>query len=251
MCEAFLAEHEQQVAAAQQEPLDALAEISRQMWSTPATTFGDIVARAELVSFWGRPLSDEDWNGYEAQFAEKKLVDALLAVAVEGCASALPAFEPPPLLIDYRHLDALWEQRWLEGEPTNDERFKHIDATYRLERALLKKPASCWADIAMRAELTAHHRNDCRPTSSVFSVSIDDGGMLFCPHHSFAELLLAVMRLGNCVWPIDNSDVVWEHAHRELWAKHRAKSRVYHAEVMALRKDWRNRVPSQPAVRGT
>ena len=113
--------------------------------------------------------------------------------------------------------------------------------TFDIERALLNKPAVTWADIAIRAELTAHHRNDCEPTERV-PVWIpgeepdpkDDWRL--CDHSAFAELLRAVMTLGNCVWPIDLSEVYWEQTNRELWERARAKSRVRHAEVVALRK---------------
>ena len=44
------------------------------------------------------------------------------------------------------------------------------------------------------------------------------------------------MTLGNGVWPIDLSEIYWEQTHRELWESARAKSRVRHAEVVALRK---------------
>ena len=214
--------------------MPGLVAVSRAIWATPAASWHDVVARAELVAFWGRPLFDEDDHGHDVRFAEKKLVDAIASVATtRGAYTPLPAFEPPPLLLEYRSLDERWERQWLQGNPTSDERLQHIMAKYQLEFALLERPATCWADTAIRAELTAHHRRDCDEESGW----LEQWGNPDL-HDAFAELLVAVMRLGHCVWPIDISEVYWEQTNCELWERARAKSRVRHAEVVALRKAW-------------
>jgi hypothetical protein len=239
--EAFLAEHQKEVAAVQEAPIAAAVDIARQIWATPAATLCDIVARAELVAFWGRPLSDLCYHGYDDPHAEKKLVDAIAAVAVEGSTdTALPRFEPPDLLLEHRRLDEAWAQRRqdalhrLREAPGHYELSDHVAAKWRCEKPLLKDVAAtrCWADLAICAEFATHSHKTCPPTSAIFSREED----VFFPRRSYAELLLAIMQIADGVWPIDNSEVYWEVTNRPAVEQHREKSRVYHAELMELRK---------------
>jgi hypothetical protein len=188
--EALAAPLEAPHRAAIQAQLPALAAVSRAIWATPASSWADIVARAELVAFWRHPLSDEDYHGYDDPRADKKLVEAVMAVAVEDrghwpSGTPLPAFEPPPLLLEHRRADDEWSRRYAAGEGERTANFVRRCLT---ERALLEAstPGRSWSDVVVRAELSSYRRRTGTPAQ----FDHDDLGR-HQPHRSYAELINA------------------------------------------------------------
>ncbi len=211
----------------------ALAPVARSIWATPASTWEDIVDRAELAKFWNRHgLGYADHHGYDDIHAEMRLIDAVRVVALRPTAQDFPAFDPPPALLEWRRLHAEEHGLYALRDLTADESERYRSARFHLEfRRLLKEPAdsSTWGDVVVRAELMGRRNSSCW---------LKDNEGFHCEHRAFAELLTAILRLGNCPPPMDSHDIWWERMNRPAVEKHRAKTRVYHAEVTARRKDW-------------
>jgi hypothetical protein len=236
--EAVTARHRARVDA----HMPALASISRQIWATPAATWDDIVARAELAAFWDRHgLGYEDFHGYDDPFADMRLIDAVLAVAAAHpppqSRTPIPPFDPPPALLEWRLLDVQRARVLAIRDWTTEEKFNNSEAQYRLEFAVLKEPATCWADIVVRAELMSWRRRSSLPGQCWSRIDVRDDGV-HGNQRSLAELLTAILRLGNCPPLADVDEIGWERRARPIVEKARAKSRLYHTEVKALRKDW-------------
>jgi hypothetical protein len=178
--------------------LPELAAVSRQIWSTPAITFSSISARAELAKFWNRHgLGYQDYHGYDDEFANMRLIDAVLVVPTVP--ESIPPFDPPPALLEWRRLDAEWARRYALRKPTLKEQFANSDAMYRCEDEALKNPATCWADIVVRAELTSARRRSYIPEDCCWiRLDADDDQTRFTSKRAFAELLNAIRRLGAC-----------------------------------------------------
>jgi hypothetical protein len=216
-----------------------LSSISCQIWATPAADWAEIVARAELAKFWNRGEGYEDHHGYDDSFANMRLIDAVLAVAAADppgqSRMPIPPFDPPPALLEWREFDAQKARLFAIRDQTTEEHFKDIELQCRLETAVLKETATCWGDIVVRAELMSWRRRGHLAGCCWLRLDDDDGR--HCNHRSFAELLTAILRLGNCPPLADVDDICWR---REARA-YRAKSRLRHAAVKALRKTWRAR----------
>lgn len=214
--------------------LRVLAPIAREIWATPAATWADIVARAEVVKFWNRGEGYADHHGYDHCLCEMRLIDTVLLVdkLQPELRSFLPAFDAPPALVEWRRLHVEEHELYALRDLTDEENDRYRSARFHLEyRRLLKEPAdsSTWVDVVVRAELMG--RGNSRSW-------LDHEG-LHCEHRAFAELLAAILRLGNCPPRPDSSDIYWERTNHELWETARAKSRVYHEEVVGLRKAYR------------
>jgi hypothetical protein len=180
--------------------------IDRRIWAILASTYDDILARAELAAFWNRGWGYTDHHGYEETYADKRLGDCVL-IDRPARPSDL-TFEPPALLLDYRRI----QEEWCRDYPLcksraeqNALRDQHFEDSFEVERKLLGTvaPARSWSDIVVRAELTQYHRRNMLNTWAHFDNDNarrrQDCRLL--DHRSYAELLTAILALGGVPRP--------------------------------------------------
>jgi hypothetical protein len=187
-----------------------LSSISRTIWSKPAAAWEDIVARAELAKFWKRNgLGYEDHHGYDNAFADMRLIDDVLAVAeARPKLGGVAPFDAPTKLIEWRRLDEERTQMFSVRDWTDEEQTESMRRQCRLESALVDgNPASCWSDIVIRAELTSWRRRGSLEGCCWIRLDAEDDHSRFCDQRSFAELLTAILRLGNCPPLADVDDI--------------------------------------------
>lgn len=184
--------------AAIERQLAALAAVSRQIWARPASSWQDIVDRAELAKFWNRNgLGYAEYHGYDDSHADMRLIDAVRVVALRPAsqvAASFPAFEAPPALLEWRQLDQERAALLAEREWTRDEQTDFRSCEFHLEHALLKEPADSmtWTDIVVRAEITYRWRQNCRKDCSWISLDDEDDKTRFTHQRAFAELVIAI-----------------------------------------------------------
>lgn len=184
-----------------------VADIDRRIWASPASTYDDIVARAELAEFWNLGWGFHDHHGYEDVFADRRLADAILIDQLPSPSSL--AVEPPALIHDYRRQQDAWTRYDHERARTrlahHEAVTAHFEACHAIESALLGSvtPARSWSDIVIRAELTQYHRRNmlCTQWAEFDNKRARSRNCDLLNHRSYAELLTAVLALGGVPRP--------------------------------------------------
>jgi hypothetical protein len=172
----------------------AVAAVDRRIWATPAASYDDILARAELAEFWNRGWDYYDHHGYEDCFANKRLADCVLIDRPERPLTL--AFEPPAPLLERRRLNREWCRRY-GPHTTNADREQHFHATFEIDQALLAAitPARSWSDVVIRAELHMGHGAPSGMWRTFDEERGDDCRLL--KQRSFGEFLVAILALGG------------------------------------------------------
>lgn len=184
-----------------------VADIDRRIWAIPASTYDDIVARAELAAFWNRGWGFHDHHGYDDDFADRRLADAILIDQPPRPSSL--AVEPPALILDYRREQEAWKRDYHERPRTrlahHNAVMAHFKACHAIEQALLDSvtPAHSWSDIVIRAELTQYYRRNmlCTQWAEFDNNRARSRNCDLLNHRSYAELLTGVLALGGVPRP--------------------------------------------------
>jgi hypothetical protein len=98
--------------------------VAREIWATPATTWGDIVARAEVAKFWNRGDGNADHHGYDHSLCAMRLIDTVRLVdkLQPELRSFLPPFDAPPALVKWRRLHVEENELYALRDLTREEK---------------------------------------------------------------------------------------------------------------------------------
>jgi hypothetical protein len=133
--------------AAVEAHMRGLAPLAREIWATPAATWADIVARAELAKFWNRGDGYADHHGYDDSLCDMRLIDTVRAVnkLQPELHAFLPAFDPPAALVEWRRLHVEEHELYALRDLTREEKDRFFSERVHLEfrRLLAGQTESC------------------------------------------------------------------------------------------------------------